>query len=57
MPGEGPHLAGAISISPSIDYIEQAYDEAKYGDFSRRPYMDIIFRSCLIPRWRRRGNM
>src|SRR6516225_8932512 len=26
MPGNGPHLAGAISISPSIDYIELAYD-------------------------------
>ena len=27
----GPHLRGAISISPSIDYMEQAYDDAKYG--------------------------
>ena len=42
MPGDGPHLAGAISISPSLDYIERAYDDAKYGDYSRRPYMDII---------------
>ena len=49
MPGVGPHLAGAISISPSIDYIEQAYDEAKYGEFSRRPYMDIILPSVLDP--------
>jgi len=48
-PGEGPHLAGAISISPSLDYIEQAYDDAKYGDFSRRPYMDIILPSILDP--------
>jgi phytoene dehydrogenase-like protein len=49
LPGDGPHLAGAISISPSIDYIERAYDDAKYGDFSRRPYMDIIFPSLLDP--------
>ena len=49
LPGNGPHLAGAISISPSIDYIEQAYDDAKYGDFSRRPYMDIILPSLLDP--------
>jgi phytoene dehydrogenase-like protein len=48
-PGEGPHLAGAISISPSLDYIERAYDDAKYGDFSRRPYMDIILPSALDP--------
>ncbi len=47
--GEGPHLAGAISISPSLDYIERAYDDAKYGDFSRRPYMDIILPSMLDP--------
>ena len=44
-PGVGPHLRGAISISPSIDYMEQAYDDAKYGRFSRRPYMDIVIPS------------
>jgi phytoene dehydrogenase-like protein len=49
LPGNGPHLAGAISISPSIDYIEQAYDDAKYGDYSRRPYLDIIIPSTLDP--------
>jgi phytoene dehydrogenase-like protein len=49
MPGDGPHLAGAISISPDIDYIERAYDDAKYGDFSRRPYLDVIIPSMLDP--------
>jgi phytoene dehydrogenase-like protein len=49
MPGNGPHLSGAISISPSLDYIERAYDDAKYGDFSRQPYMDIILPSKLDP--------
>ena len=44
-PGVGPHLRGAISISPSVDYMEQAYDDAKYGQFSRRPYMDIVIPS------------
>ena len=48
-PGEGPHLSGAISISPSLDYIERAYDDAKYGDYSRRPYMDVILPSMLDP--------
>jgi phytoene dehydrogenase-like protein len=48
-PGEGPHLSGAISISPSIDYLERAYDDAKYGDYSRRPYLDIILPSMLDP--------
>jgi phytoene dehydrogenase-like protein len=49
LPGNGPHLSGAISISPSIDYLEQAYDDAKYGDYSRRPYLDIILPSRLDP--------
>ncbi|MFQ5400531.1 MAG: phytoene desaturase family protein [Anaerolineae bacterium] len=44
MPGPGRHLAGAISISPSVDYLERAYDDAKYGEYSRRPYID-----CIIP--------
>ncbi len=35
LPGEGPLHRGAISISPSMDYIERAYDDAKYGQFSR----------------------
>ena len=34
-PAPGPHLRGAISISPSVDYLERAYDDAKYGEFSR----------------------
>jgi phytoene dehydrogenase-like protein len=43
------HLAGAISISPSIDYLEEAYDDAKYGRFSRRPYMDIVIPTLIDP--------
>src|SRR6202165_5095214 len=35
MPGAGPHLRGAVSISPSVDYMERAYDDAKYGRYSR----------------------
>ena len=49
MPGNGPHLRGAVSISPSIDYIERAYDDAKYGEFSTNPYMDIIIPSMIDP--------
>ena len=40
---------GAISISPSLDYMERAYDDAKYGNFSQRPYIDMIFPSLLDP--------
>ena len=49
MPGKGPHLRGAISISPSVEYLERAYDDAKYGEFSRHPYMDCIFPSMIDP--------
>lgn len=49
LPGHGAHLRGAISISPSVEYLERAYDEAKYGEVSRRPYMDIVIPSMLDP--------
>jgi len=48
-PGRGAHLRGAISISPSVDYMERAYDEAKYGRYSRRPYIDIVIPSLTDP--------
>jgi len=48
-PGEGPHLRGAISISPSVEYMERAYDDAKYGRYSRRPYIDIVIPSLTDP--------
>ena len=48
-PGVNQLHRGAISISPSIDYLERAYDEAKYGSFSSRPYMDIIIPSMIDP--------
>jgi phytoene dehydrogenase-like protein len=49
LPGPGPHLRGAISISPSVDYMERAYDDAKYGRFSREPYIDIVIPSLTDP--------
>ena len=49
LPGAGEHLRGAISFSPSIDEMEQAYDDAKYGRFSRRPYIDMIIPTLVDP--------
>ena len=49
MPGPGRHLAGAISISPSVDYIERAYDAAKYGEIPERPFIDAIIPSMIDP--------
>ena len=47
--GEGAHLRGALSISPGIEYMERAYDDAKYGQFSRRPYVDMVIPSLTDP--------
>jgi phytoene dehydrogenase-like protein len=49
LPGEGAHLRGAVSISPSVDYMERAYDDAKYGRYSRRPYIDVVIPSLTDP--------
>ena len=49
LPGDGHHLRGAMSISPSYDYLENAYDNAKYGNFSKKPFMDVILPSVLDP--------
>ena len=49
LPGAGAHLRGAISISPGMDYMERAYDDAKYGHYSRRPYIDMVIPSLTDP--------
>src|SRR5882762_3439407 len=49
LPGAGAHLRGAVSISPSMEYMERAYDDAKYGNFSRRPYVDMVIPSLTDP--------
>ena len=48
-PGDGPHLRGDITIAPNVNYLERAYDDAKYGRFSRRPFMDIVIPSLVDP--------
>lgn len=42
-------LSGRIHIGPDIDYLEKAFDAAKYGDYSPRPYLDISIPSLLDP--------
>ena len=49
LPGAGAHLRGAISISPSVEYMERAYDEAKYGNYSKRPYIDVVIPTLTDP--------
>lgn len=47
--GKEALLRGSIEIAPSIDYLEQAYDDAKYGGWSKRPFMDALIPSLLDP--------
>jgi phytoene dehydrogenase-like protein len=49
LPGSGHHLNGVISVSPSIEYLERAYDDAKYGDVSQRPYLEAIIPTVTDP--------
>ena len=45
----GPHHAGAIEICPSMEYLERAYDDGKYGRFSEHPFMDCEIQSVMDP--------
>lgn len=42
-------LCGTISISPSLDDLERAYDDAKYGKVSQHPYLEIVIPSLNDP--------
>ena len=48
-PGDGDHIRGDIAIAPSIDYLEKAFDQAKYGAFSERPYINAVIPTLTDP--------
>jgi phytoene dehydrogenase-like protein len=46
----GPEaLSGRIHIGPEIDYLERAFDHAKYGELSTEPWLDVSIPSILDP--------
>jgi phytoene dehydrogenase-like protein len=47
--GTGDALKGRIHIGPEIDYLERAFDESKYGNFSRQPYLEATIPSLTDP--------
>ncbi|HEY6306141.1 MAG TPA: NAD(P)/FAD-dependent oxidoreductase [Candidatus Angelobacter sp.] len=42
-------LRGRIHIAPEIDYLERAFDESKYGNFSSHPYLEVAIPSLTDP--------
>jgi phytoene dehydrogenase-like protein len=40
---------GAVEISPSLDYLDRAFDDAKFGRFSEHPFMETLFQSVRDP--------
>ena len=43
----GPQHSGTIHISPTMDFLEKAYDEAKYGRPSRHPMIEATIPSTV----------
>jgi phytoene dehydrogenase-like protein len=42
-------LSGRIHIGPEIDYLERAFDDSKYGNFSQHPYLEITIPTLTDP--------
>jgi phytoene dehydrogenase-like protein len=40
-------LSGRIQIGPELDYMERAFDHAKYGEFSGEPWLDVSIPSTV----------
>ena len=47
--GRGDQYRGFTNIGPSVDYLEHAFDDAKYGWYSSRPYLDCAIQSTIDP--------
>ena len=45
----GADLRGRIHISPSLDYLEKAFDHSKYGEVSRQPFIELTIPSLADP--------
>ncbi len=49
LPGRGDMFRGFTNIAPSMEYLERGFDEAKYGWYSTRPYIDCAIQSTIDP--------
>jgi phytoene dehydrogenase-like protein len=42
-------LSGIVHIGPSLEYLERAADDAKYGRFSKHPFLELTIPSLVDP--------
>jgi phytoene dehydrogenase-like protein len=47
--GDSRQYQGFVNIGPSMEYLERAFDAAKYGWYSERPYLDCAIQSVIDP--------
>ena len=47
--GRSDQYRGFVNIGPSMEYLERAFDDAKYGWYSKRPYIDCAIQSVVDP--------
>ena len=45
----GPHHRATMHICPNIDYVERAWDDAKYGQPSERPLLELTIPTMYDP--------
>ncbi|MGH3506145.1 MAG: phytoene desaturase family protein, partial [Nocardioidaceae bacterium] len=48
-PDRVDHYGGFINIGPTIEYVERAFDDAKYGWYSKKPFIDGAIQSVVDP--------
>jgi len=49
LPGSVEPFGGFLNIGPTIEYVERAFDDAKYGWYSKRPFVDATIQSVIDP--------
>ena len=49
LPDTVDHYGGFLNIGPTIEYVERAFDAAKYGWYSERPFIDAAIQSVVDP--------
>jgi phytoene dehydrogenase-like protein len=46
---DGDVHKGLVATSPSVEYLERAWDDAKYGRMSEHPYIEAVFPTAHEP--------